>query len=476
MPDSTLALLLQNTKVNAQSRYKGGKKMNKLITNGSVVTMNAEMENIEDGWIYIENDKIKNMGKGQPPEEYRAAYTINATGKAILPGIVNVHTHVTGSMYKTLTEDDPNGFYATAFAMERFISAEEAELLSLLGCIETVKFGTTCIHELDSFLESVAKSMKTIGLRGVLSCKVHDVDMGRLQYQDYSIVPGLGAKRLSENVQMIEAYNQLPNGRITCDFGPHATDTVTMETAREIASLSKKYNVGIHIHVAQKKQEVAQLAKQYGLTPVEFLVESGMAGEKTVAAHCIFISDEDVDLLKKTGTSVAHCPHMLMKRGGFPPAKEFYEKGVEVGLGTDWLYMNPWEAMRCAIMGARMQGYDEYHIYARKAMHMHTLGAAKILGLNDRIGSIEIGKQADILIMDTNRAHFHPIFDDLIASIVYYATGAEIEMVLIDGSIVVRDGRVVGVEEAEVIYDASKIAKGYYAKLLESRSEKKEGV
>jgi 5-methylthioadenosine/S-adenosylhomocysteine deaminase len=268
-----------------------------------------------------------------------------------MPGIVNIHTHVCGTLFKALTEDVKGSFYSLAFPMEELLTPESTYVMSLLGCLETVKSGSTFINDIYHFMRSTAKAVDKIGLRAQLAQKIYEIDLGRIQFDEYVRVPGEGRRRLEENILLIEEFHNKGNGRITCRFGPHATDTCSLELVQEIAQLTEKYQVGVHTHVAQKTKEVDFLRRTYNLSPVQFLEASGIAGEKLVAAHCVFTDQNDIEILRRTGTTVAHCANMVMKRGNFPPIKQMYEAGIKIGLGTDWVNMDPWDNMRFVIGG-----------------------------------------------------------------------------------------------------------------------------
>jgi 5-methylthioadenosine/S-adenosylhomocysteine deaminase len=434
---------------------------------GTVVTMNPSGDIYEPGWLHIADDRIVGMGPGEPPPNLSpGAKRVSALGKAVLPGIVNIHTHVCGTLFKALTEDNKGSFYGLAFPMERFLDPESTYILSLLGCMETVRFGSTLIHDLYHYMRSTAKAVTKIGLRGILAHKVYEVDLRQLQYNDYSPVPHQGEEKLEENIRLIEEYHNSADGRLICEFGPHATDTVSPELATKIAGLAERYGVGIHIHTAQKQQEIDRMKESYGLTPVEYLRQTGLADGRLTAAHCILVNDSDIRILKEKRVTVAHCPEIMQKRGHFPPAKKFYEQGLRVALGTDWVSMNPWSNMRLAIFGARADGMDEDGINARKAFRMATIGAAECIGMADQIGSLEPGKKADFLLMDLRRPHLQPIFDDILATIVYNATGLEIDDVYIDGRAVVSNGEIVTVDGPAVIDEAAAVAKAFLKRQL----------
>lgn len=434
-----------------------------LISGGIVITVDEHDTIYRPGWVLIEGNIITQMGKGDPPP-FEDVQHIDAKNYVVMPGIVNAHTHVSGTLFKALTEDDPDGFYGLALPMEKHFTPESVYLLSLLGLIETVKAGSTCINDIYWYMDATAKAVEQIQMRAVLAEKIFESDLTQLQYLDYTRYPEEARKKLQRNIDLIEKYHQKGSGRITCRFGPHATDTCSLELVQEIAELAEQYDVGVHTHAAQKQQEVDFLQETYGLSPIEFLVEAGIANERLVAAHCKLIDDEDLQILKDTGIYVGHCPTMHAKRGFFSPVKEMYDAKINLVLGTDWVNMDPWDNMRFAIGGARLLGVDIDTINAKKAFRMATIEAAKAVGLDHEIGSLEIGKKADIIMVNINQAHLQPMFDDVVATLVYNATGKDVEHVMIDGELIVEHGQLKTVQEQEVIKEATKIAHNIYHK------------
>lgn len=442
----------------------------KLFYGGLVITENPEERIYKNGWLLIQDDFIVDVGGGELPNVGEDVERVFVGGKAVLPGIVNIHTHICGSLFKALTEDNKGSFYGLAFPMERFLTSESTYILSMLGAIETVKFGSTCINDLYHYMRSTAKAISEIGLRGILYHKIYEPDLCNLQYNDYSPVIGQGVEKLEENIRLIEEFHKTANGRIECGFGPHATDTVSISLAKKIKDLSDKYQVRIHTHVAQKQQEVDRLKEVYGLTPVEYLVETGFAGETLTAAHCIYLTENDAKILGETNTRVSHSPEMMLKRGYFPNVKLWQENHLFYALGTDWVSMNPWDNMRFYISGWRaFGGFDENEVNARLAFKKCTIDAARLIGKENEIGSLEKGKKADVIIMDLSGAHLQPMYDqDVLATLVWNATGHEVETVLIDGRYVVKNGIVVTVDEKDVVREASDIAHSYLTRQLKS--------
>ena len=433
-----------------------------LIKNGIIITVDAADTVWQKGWIRIEDQRIAAMGEGEAPEAQPDWQVIDARNKAVLPGIVDVHTHVCGSLFKGMTEDAHNGFYGLALPMERLLTPENTYTLSLLGAAECLLAGVTCICDIYHYMRDTARAVRDLGLRGVLAHKIIETDLAGIQHGDYTRIPAEGRARVEENVRLIEEYHGKGDGRITCKFGPHATDTVSVELAREIAALGRQYGVGFHTHVAQKPQEVAFLRETYGMTPVEYLCETGLMGHDLTAAHCFFIDDHDIALLAEGGCTVAHCAEMGGKRGCLMPAQKMYAAGVRVSFGTDWVTMDPWTNMRSAIILDRIAGCSIDEMNARIALRKSTIEPAIHLGLGDSIGSLEVGKQADLLLVDLDKPRLRPVFDQPVSTLVYNANGADVDTVMVAGEILVEHGTLCRTDLSALLQDAQQVAAGIY--------------
>ncbi len=432
-----------------------------LIKNSILITVDAEDTIYQRGWILLEGERIADLGEGDPAPELKADEVVDASGMAVLPGIVDVHTHVCGSLFKAMTEDPVGAFYGLALPMEKLLTPEYTYVLSMLGAIECLKAGVTCINDVYHYMRSTARAIDELGMRGVLAQKIIETDLATIQFNDYTRIPEEGRARVEENCRLIEEYHGR-DGRIFCKFGPHATDTVSVELAKRIKELGDFYHVGFHTHVAQKTNEVEFLKETYGLTPVEYLCETGLMGEDLVAAHCVYTTDHDLALIEKGGATIAHCAEMTGKRGQFPALDKIYKSGIRMAYGTDWVTMDPWTNMRISIIVARMSGCSVECPDAHEALRRSTIIAAKALGLDDRIGSLEKGKQADIVLMDMQSANLTPVFDDPVATLVYNANRHDVDSVWVAGKPLVRGRKLLCADEAEILRDGQQIAGRIY--------------
>lgn len=433
-----------------------------LIDNGFLIPMDGRNRVLREKGIVIDGNRIIAIDNSEKlKREYDIDTVIDARNKAVLPGFVNAHTHVAPTpILRGLTEDKTDGFYGFALPMEKHLLKEDVYPLSLLGCIDVIKSGSTCINEIWHYMSETARAIEKTGLRAVISHKIKEVDLSKIQYDIYEFNSEEGEYRLKENIKLIKKWHGRANGKILCRFGPHATDTVSPELFKRIRNLANKYKVGIHIHIAQSEREISQMKKVYGKTSVEFLNGIGFLGSDVIAAHLTYVSNKEIDILYRTGTSMAHCPLIMAKVGSFPPMREIYKKHIKVALGTDWVGMDPFSTMRFAIGITRILTSSIPIISSYKALEMFTIESARALGLEREIGSIEIGKKADVILIDIKKPHLVPTTKsyDIISSLVYNANGNDVDTVIIDGRIIMEDRKIISMNEDEIIDKGEQIA------------------
>lgn len=231
--------------------------------------------------------------------------------------------------------------------------------------------------------------------------------------------------------------------------------------------------VNIHTHVAQTPQEIAHDREAYGMTPVEYLFETGLAQQKLIAAHCVCVTENDVRLLAKNKVHVAHCPEVFFKAGYFAPVDLWHKYGVTYALGTDWVTLNPWTNMRIYLGCWRtLGGLDEQQAGAKLAFRKITMDAARLVGKEKEIGSLEVGKKADLIVMDAREPHLQPMYDlDIRSTLVWNATGNEVETVIIDGKTIVDGKRVLTVDETAATQEATAICHKYLARQLGAQNQ-----
>jgi 5-methylthioadenosine/S-adenosylhomocysteine deaminase len=438
-----------------------------LVENTTIVTNDSTRRIIRDGSIAVEEDRIVGIGR---TEELRTQYSkadvkLDGRKKILIPGLVQSHTHVMGNIFKGFTEDGAEeSFYKVSLPMEDYITQDDAYWLSMVGLIEVLKFGTTMINDIFHYSRETARAVQDIGIRGTIEQKVFDVEsLANIKDMNYKRDYEKGIKKLNENEKLIRDWNGAANGRIQCWVGNHAPDTNSPELLKAGRELADEYKVGIHTHVAQSKREVSYIKQAYGKTSVEFLDDLGFLKPDVICAHLAFANTNDIGILERTGANMAHCPVIMGKFGTFPRIAEFLNSKVKIGIGSDWVTLNPWDDLRSAVTLARAVTGNVGLQNATKAFEMITLGSSDILGVRDQIGSLEVGKKADFAIIDSKRANLVPM-KDIIPTLVYNMTGNEVETVVCDGMVVLDRGEVISVDQFRVMDKAQEIAEGIWEK------------
>jgi 5-methylthioadenosine/S-adenosylhomocysteine deaminase len=411
---------------------------------------------IRNGEVVIEDGRVVSVGPAGAAPVPPNAVVREFLGGAVLPGLVNVHTHVTGCLFRGLTEDRPDGFYGFALPMERHLDPEATYALSRLGVAEVLLAGCTYINDIFHFSRDTARAAAELGVRAQIAQKIFDTDLTTIQSGERKQIPEEGDRRLQANIDLYDEWDGKADGRIQVRFGAHAADTCSPRLLGAIRDAADERGAGIHIHVAQSPEERDHMRAVHGTGSIEFLDGQGFLGPNVITAHVTYATDKGIELLAETDTAVAHCPAIIAKRGRFTPVKAIYDAGIRVGWGTDWVTMDPWDAMRFGISGARMRYSDIELLSAREALWYSTMGSARVFGKADDIGSLEPGKQADLIVVDLRQPHLSPLLDP-VTTLVYNATGRDITDVMIGGEFVVRDRKLAGADVAEIL-DAAQAA------------------
>ncbi len=408
-------------------------KVDIVITNGTVLTMNSEKEVIENGVVIVKNNKILEVGKKGIEKKYSAKKIIDANEGIIMPGMINTHTHVSMSVFRSLADDVPDRLNRYLFPLEKqMVSPEMVYLGAIHGSIEMAKSGVTTITDMYYFEDKVAEAVKKIGIRGVLGESV-------IKFPVADAKEPFGGIEYAK--KFIEKYKN--DELITPAFAPHAPHTNDTKHLQIINKLSKEYNVPVLMHVAETEKESEIYKNKYNMSPVEYLDSIGVLDERFVAAHLIFVNDKDIEILKKRDVGIAHNMVANIKSAkGISPALKMHDKGLRVGLGTD----GPMSGNTLDIIG--QMGYvaklhkldtgDRAALPPIKAVEMATIGGARALHMEDKIGSLEKGKLADIVIVETQSPNMVPIYDAY-SALVYSANASNVETVIVNGKIIVED-------------------------------------
>ncbi len=414
-----------------------------LIKDGYIITMDPQRRVFERGSVEIEGDKITAVGKDI---EGRADTVIDARGKVVLPGLVNAHTHLSMTLLRGVADDMPlmEWLETKIWPIEKNLTSRDCYLGALLGCLEMIKSGTTCFADLYFFMEDVARAVEEAGLRAMLSYGI--IELGD---------PKRRESELRAGEKLVKTCQGAAGGRIQTMFGPHAAYTCSPECLMQVKELAKKYKVRIHTHISETQDEVDKIVKKYGKRPVEHLDSIGFLGPEVLAAHCVWLTEREIAIIRKQGVKPVHNPVSNMKTAsGVAPVPEMLAAGIPVALGTDGAASNNaldmFNEMKFAALLNKVGKLDPTAMPAKSVLEMATINGAIALGLEDRIGSLEVGKKADIVLADLKKPHLAPLHN-VMSHLVYSAVGSDVDTTIVDGRILMRNRRVLGIDEDEVL-------------------------
>ena len=427
-----------------------------LVLGGTVVTMDSRRRRIRDGAVAIEGNEIIHVGEAGELKRDGADIVIHAEGDLVLPGFVDTHTHSQSTITSLRgygLEAPGGGLYQRLMTIRVKVPEEERYYLAMGGCLSALRFGTTTVADWDFGENETARAVRDTGLRGLLSEYVYGIDFHETRDAGTHVFSQEEADRtLAAGLKLVDDWHGEAGGRITCSLGPHAPDTCPPELLSRIREDADGRGLRINTHLAQSREELRYVEKMYGKTPVEYLRDEGILGDKTFVAHCTHITDDGVEALRETDTKICVCPRVYARRGGSTALMKFLEAGCTVGLGTDGgpdmvRYMESAiiaSAFRRTFLG-EVPAPD-----AQRVLELATIDAAGVLGMEGEVGSLEEGKKADVIIVDMKRPHMIPNVDP-VANLVYYGSGSDVRTVIIDGEVVMEDWTVRTVDESEVL-------------------------
>jgi 5-methylthioadenosine/S-adenosylhomocysteine deaminase len=431
------------------------RRVSLIVTGGTVLTQNAAHRILAPGALAIEGTDIVDVDTPAAiAAKYLSADTIDARDQIVLPGLINTHSHAPMVMYRGLADD-----LALMDWLQKYIFPAEAKTVSpelvrvgtRLAAVEMIESGTTAFVDMYYFEEEIARATVEAGLRGVLGETI-------IQF------PVADAKTPVEALARAERFIKefKDNGLVVPAVAPHALYTNDKATLVASAALARKYSVPIVIHFAETEDELKIARDQYQMTPTAFLDSIGVLGPTTIGAHGIWVNDADIAILKRTGTGVAHNPESNMKlASGAAPVTKYLAAGVKLGLGTDGAASNNdldmFEAMRQASFLAKHSTHDPTAVKAQDALDMATMGGARVIGMEQLLGSLEVGKRADVITVSTRSARQTPMYDP-VSHLVYVTRGDDVRSTIVNGKVLMRDRQLKTLDRDQVIADAKRLA------------------
>jgi 5-methylthioadenosine/S-adenosylhomocysteine deaminase len=452
-----LCILVSPAATLAQAPAKQAVGVDLLITNGTIVTMDGERRIIEHGQIAVRGDTIYAIGdsllflKG-----VQARQTIDAKGALVLPGFINGHTHAAMTLLRGLHDDVTLDDWLRKYifpAEAKNVTEDFVRWGTRLAAAEQIRSGVTTFADMYYFEDAVAVETKAAGMRGVLG-------------ETFIDFPAPDNKTNAAMQEYTERFLKRWQGDplIHAAAAPHSIYTCSKKTLEDSAALARKYHAPILIHVAEMKKELDDSLKQNGLTPVQDLDKVGVLGPNVVAAHCIFVDEKDRKILAERQVGCVHNPSSnMMLASGVAPVIEERAAGIAVGLGTDGPAgsnndLDLMEEMDLAAKLQKITKMDPRALGAKSVVEMATIEGAKALHMEKEIGSLEIGKKADIILISLDEPNAVPMYD-VYAQLAYALKGSDVETVVIAGRIVMRDHKLLTLNEPEILAKAREYGK-----------------
>ncbi len=424
-----------------------------LISNGIVLTMDAAGTRIDGGAVAVTGERILALGPAADFAGWSAGRRIDAGGGIIMPGLINAHTHAAMTCFRGLADDLPLMSWLDdhIFPAEAQLDEETVYHGALLACAEMIRSGTTCFCDMYLFEDAVARAASAAGMRAVV---------GEVLYDFPSPNYGPIENGFAYVERMIAAWRHDP--LITVAVEPHSPYLCAAGLLRRAAALAREHGLPLVTHLSETRSEVERLRKAHGRTPVAWLAELGVLGPNLLACHCVVLNAEDIALLKRYDVKVVHNPESNMKlASGIAPVPDLLRTGVCVSIGTDGCASNNnldlFLEMDTAAKLHKVSRLDPTVLNAATVLKMGTIAGARALGLEELTGSLEAGKAADLIVVDTASPHLTPMYNP-VSHLVYAVRGSDVDTVVINGRVVMENGRLLSLDEHRVMADVARFA------------------
>jgi len=426
-----------------------------LIQGGTIVTMD-EKNSIVRGDVLIRDGRIAEVGR----VDSVATTIIDAAGCAVLPGFVQTHIHLCQTLFRGAADDLAliDWLKKRVWPMEAAHTAKSIRASARLGVAEMIKGGTTCALTMETvrFTEEVLRVVEETGFRATVGkCMMDKGDGVPAELREET------RASIDESLALMKEWDGRGSGRVRCCFAPRFAVSCTRELLSEVSELAFQHNAMIHTHASENTAECAIVEAESGMHNVAYLHSLGISGAHVVLAHCIYLDDVEMDTLARTRTNVAHCPSSNLKLGsGLAKVAEMLSRGISVSLGADGAACNNrldmFTEMRTAALLQKLAHGPEV-LPAERVLRMATIDGALALGLEKEIGSLEVGKRADVIVVKLDQLHSSPR-RDIVSSLVYSAVAPDVRTTIVDGQVLLCDGELLTLNEVSVIEEANREA------------------
>ncbi len=424
-----------------------------IVQGGVVLTLTEGRDPVKRGVVRVRNQRI--LSVDDRDGDSAGAEVLDARGGLVLPGLVNAHVHTAMTLFRGFADDLPldRWLFERIFPAEaRFLDPDTVYWGTLLGCLEMIASGTTCLMDSYFFEDAAVEAVERSGLRALIAQGVIDFP-----------APGVPepGKNLSVGRAFLERWHGRSN-RITPGLFCHSPSTCSEKTLLGAMEISQAFGCPLQTHLSESAAEVNVLVERTGERPVRYLDRMGLLNKDLVVAHAVHLDDEEVGLLSERGVGVAHVPESNMKlASGSARVQRFLDSGIRVGLGTDGCASNNnldlFQEMDTAAKLSKVVDGDPTHVNAASTLRMATTGGASLMGLEQEIGTLEPGKRADLVVLDVDRPHLQPLYNP-VSAIVYSATGADVRHVVVDGKVLMKDRAFTTLDACEIMRRVETIA------------------
>jgi 5-methylthioadenosine/S-adenosylhomocysteine deaminase len=444
-------------------------KIDQLIVNAIVVTMDEDYRILQDGAIAIKDDEIVAIGESdQITASYESDRVLDCAGQALIPGLINAHTHAPMTLLRGLNDDQRLDVWLLGYMMpveREFVSPDFCKLGTLIACAEMIRGGITCFADMYYYEDSVAQATADAGMRAICGQTV-------LKF------PSPDAESYEDSINSARSFIETwkDHDLVIPSIAPHSAYTTTEDILRECAEIALEFDVPLHIHIAETSQEQDQWRETHDMPVVPWLKKHGIFEAKTIAAHCVHVDEGEIHTMEHSRTGVSHNPSSNLKlASGFAPVQEMLSSGLNVGIGTDGPASNNdldmFEEMRLASFVAKATTGDPTALPARTTLAMATIIGAKALHIDHLTGSIQVGKKADVVLVNLDALHVQPYFlrdpESIYSRLVYAAKSTDVTHVMVNGKWLMVDKKLETIDEAPLVKAAEEYARKIDAFLIE---------